>query len=83
MLVPSNSGGFTKEHVDDEGNDPGGVLITETPDVIMLSTGENSDSNRNLHGLVGTFYLSKLVLGLDTSGLDKQFMFNTDLHEVC
>ena len=58
MFVPSNNGMFTKAHVDEAVNDPHGALITDTPEIIAVSTVEELYTNHVIYGLVGTFYLS-------------------------
>ena len=64
------------------GNDPDGVLITETPDIIVVSTGEELYANHIIYGLVGTFYISVDQRGITTSGIDNNFMVNKELHEI-
>ena len=64
------------------GNDPDGVLIIETPEIILVSTGEELYSNHIIYGLVGTFYISVDQRGITTSGLDNNFMVNKELHEI-
>ena len=58
MFVPSNNGICAKEPFDGAINDPDGTLITETPEFIAVSTGEEFNSNYVIYGLVGIFYLS-------------------------
>ena len=45
----------THAPVDEVVNDPYGVLITYTLEIIAVSTGEDLDTNHVLYGLVGTF----------------------------
>ena len=40
VVVSSNNRIYDKALVDKEVNDPGGVLITETPEIITVSMGE-------------------------------------------
>ena len=58
VLAPINNGSFTKAPVDEDRNDPDGVLITETPDIIAVSMGEDLDTNYVIYGLVGTSLFS-------------------------
>ena len=37
VFVPSNNGSCNKAPVDEVVNDPDGVLITETPEIILVS----------------------------------------------
>ena len=48
----------------------------------MVSTGKNLDANNVLYGLVGTFYISVDWVVIVTSGLDNDFVVNTELHKV-
>ena len=45
MFVPINNGICTKAHVDEAVNDPHGVLIKYTPEIIAVSTGEELYTN--------------------------------------
>ena len=46
------------EPVDEAVNDPDGVLITDTPEIVTVSTGEEFHTNYVIYGLLGTLYLS-------------------------
>ena len=56
MLVPSNNGGCTQATVDTVVNETYGVLISETLEVISVSTGEELDEDRVIDILVGTIH---------------------------
>ena len=58
FFVSRKNGICTKKYVDEVGNDPDGVLITEKPEIIVVSMGEEFDADHFLHGLVGMLYLS-------------------------
>ena len=45
MFVPSNNGICTKAPIDEAGNDPDGILITETPEFITVSKVEELNTN--------------------------------------
>ena len=55
MILPSYNGICIKAPVDEMVNDPDGVLITDTLEIIAVSTGEDLDTNHVLYGLMGTF----------------------------
>ena len=57
-VLPNKNRGCTKAPVDEAVNDTDGILITETPEFIAVSTGEELNKNHVVYGLVGTFYLS-------------------------
>ena len=45
-------------HVDEAGNDPDNVVVTETPWVISVTTGEELYADHVLNGRMGTFHFS-------------------------
>ena len=53
MFVTNNNGGCAKEPVGYVRNEPDSLLITETIEVIVVSTGEELDAKHVLYGLVG------------------------------
>ena len=55
MCVTRNNGGCINAPIDEVGNDPDGVLITKTSEVIAVYTGEELDAKHVLYGLVRTF----------------------------
>ena len=58
MFVTINNGICTKAPVDEVVNNPDGILITETPEFVAVSTVEDLNSNHVHCGLVGVFYIS-------------------------
>ena len=52
-FVPGNNWICTKEPVDEAGNDTDGILITETPEFITMSTEEEFKNDHVIYGLVG------------------------------
>ena len=58
-------------------------MITETLEIITVYTGEELDENHILYGLVRKFYISVDWRVITTSGIDNEFMVNTELHGVC
>ena len=53
VVVSSNNRIYNKALVDEEVNDPGGVLITETPEIITVSMGEQLYVNHVFKGIGG------------------------------
>ena len=47
----------------------------------MVSIGEELGANHVLYGFFGVFYLSVDLIGIATSGLENDFIFNAELHE--
>ena len=58
MFVPRNNGRCNKSPVDEAVNDPYGLLIIDTTEIITVSTGEELHTNHVIYGLLGTLYLS-------------------------
>ena len=58
MLVPRKNGMCAKAHVDEAVNDPDNVVVTETPWVISVTTGEELYADHVLNGRMGTFHFS-------------------------
>ena len=56
MLVPRNNGGCAEVPVDEAGNGPDGVMVTEKSQVISVTTGEELDADHAIQGLMGTFH---------------------------
>ena len=54
VLVPGKNGSCTKAPVDEVVDDPDEILITETPEFIVVYTGEEFNKNHVIYGLVGT-----------------------------
>ena len=55
VFVSSKNMGCTKAPVDEAVNDLDGVLITDTPDIITVSMGEELHTNYVIYGLLGMF----------------------------
>ena len=58
VFLPRNNGRCTKSPIYEAVDYPDGILITERPDLISVSTGEGFNTNHDLYSLVGMFYLS-------------------------
>ena len=56
VLVPRNNGGCAEVPVDEAGNGPDGVMVTEKPQVISVTMGEELDVDHAIQGLMGTFH---------------------------
>ena len=54
MLIPGNNGICTQVPVDDAGDDPDGILITEAPDFITVSTEDELNADHVIYDLAGT-----------------------------
>ena len=80
MLVSGNNSSCTKEPVDKVVYDPDGRLITETPEFIAVSMGEELNMNHVICGLLGTFYLFIYLIVITSRGFNNIFMVNTQLH---
>ena len=77
MFVTNNTGWCAKEPVGYVRNEPDSLLITETIEVILVSTGEELDANYVLSGLVGTFQFPVYWWGIPTSGFNNDIIINT------
>ena len=58
MIISGKNSVFTQAPVDEAGDDPDGIFITEAPEFITVSTREELNADHVIYGLVGTFYLS-------------------------
>ena len=58
MFLISNDRFCNKAPIDESLNDLYGILITQTPELTAVSTGEDFNTNHFIYGLVGTLYLS-------------------------
>ena len=58
VLVPGDDGGCANTTIEDAGNEPDSELITETPEFIVVATGDELDAHHVLDGLMGTFDLA-------------------------
>ena len=82
MLVPGNNRSCTKAPIDEAVDDPYGILITETPEFIAVSTGNELNADHVVSGLVGKVYSSIDCRGTTSSGISNKFVINEELHEV-
>ena len=82
MIVPSNSGGCAKAPVYQAKNETDVVLLTETPQVISLYTGEELDVEHVPNGLIRTLHFTFDCRGKATSCFDNDLIVKTELHEI-
>ena len=57
-IIPVKNGSCNQAPADEAGYYPDGILISEAPELITVSTGDKLNAEHVLYGLVGTFYLS-------------------------
>ena len=59
-----------------------GYMVTEIPEVIFVSMGEELDTYHVLDGLVRAFHFSIDRLCVTTCDFDNEIIVKTELHEV-